>query len=47
MSLRQASENQDREEQPAKQPTQAGSTRFRNADYAEQREHWPDEDDRR
>lgn len=34
-------------EKPRQSIPQAGSTRFRNKDYAEQREHWPEDDDRR
>lgn len=41
--------DEDREqEKPQQRPAlPTGSTRFRNTDYAEQRENWPDEDDRR
>jgi hypothetical protein len=40
-------ESQDQDTPPPRAPIPTGSTRFRNTDYAEQREHWPDEDDRR
>lgn len=40
-------DRQEQEPVPQRSPFPTGSTRFRSPDYAEQREHWPDEDDRR
>ena len=47
MAFDQASEQQAESEENHKPALQTGSTRFRNTDYAEQRESWPEEDDRR
>lgn len=47
MASHQAPENPQDSESSRQPISQTGSTRFRNTDYAEQREHWPEDDDRR
>lgn len=47
MLLIHAADPQQEADAPRQHVPQTGSTRFRNKDYAEQREHWPDEDERR
>lgn len=47
MSSNHAKEQHQESESQGQQALQTGSTRFRNTEYAEQRESWPEEDDRR
>lgn len=47
MTQQRPDDHQQQEKPPQRPALPTGSTRFRNTDYAEQCEHWPDEDDRR
>lgn len=47
MSSNQAPDEHHEPEKTRQAIPETGSTRFRNKDFAEQREHWHEEDDRR